>query len=102
MIFADDVPGSRNGSRMRGAAYALELCLIGAIYFTLAKLGLALALINPSATPIWPPTGLAIAALLNGVKTVDGVKDSQHAKGRIALRFGAGIVKFRKVEVQPL
>ena len=30
----------------------------------LAKLGLALASINPSTTPIWPPTGLAIAALL--------------------------------------
>jgi integral membrane sensor domain MASE1/DNA-binding CsgD family transcriptional regulator len=33
-------------------------------YFTLAYLGLRLASINPSATPIWPPTGLAIAAIL--------------------------------------
>ena len=30
----------------------------------LAKLGLQLASINPSASPIWPPTGLALAAVL--------------------------------------
>jgi integral membrane sensor domain MASE1 len=30
----------------------------------LAKLGLAVASINPSATPLWPPTGLALAAVL--------------------------------------
>ena len=33
-------------------------------YFLLAKTGLALASIHPSATPVWPPTGLAVAALL--------------------------------------
>src|SRR5262245_13301492 len=65
MIFADDVLGSSNGARIRAAAgYGLELCLLGAVYFGLAKLGLALASINPSATPIWPPTGVAIAAIL--------------------------------------
>jgi signal transduction histidine kinase/CheY-like chemotaxis protein len=37
---------------------------IGAIYFALAKGGLALASIHPSATPIWPPTGVALAAVL--------------------------------------
>src|SRR5262249_44668997 len=41
-----------------------ELLCIGVIYFLLAKAGLALASINPSATPIWPPTGLALAAVL--------------------------------------
>jgi integral membrane sensor domain MASE1/DNA-binding CsgD family transcriptional regulator len=38
--------------------------LVGFVYFTLAYLGLRLASINPSATPIWPPTGFAIAAIL--------------------------------------
>ncbi len=33
-------------------------------YFACAKAGLLLASINPSATPIWPPTGLALAAVL--------------------------------------
>ena len=40
------------------------LILVGIAYFALAGLGLHLASINPSATPIWPPTGLAIAAIL--------------------------------------
>src|SRR5262245_56806632 len=40
------------------------LILLGVAYFMLATLGLHLASINPSATPIWPPTGLAIAAIL--------------------------------------
>ena len=43
---------------------AVALILVGIAYFTLAYLGLRLASINPSATPIWPPTGLAIAAIL--------------------------------------
>src|SRR5262245_35888264 len=37
---------------------------VGLAYFVLAALGLRLASINPSVTPIWPPTGLAIAAVL--------------------------------------
>ena len=40
------------------------MILVGIAYFTFAYLGLRLASINPSATPIWPPTGLAIAAIL--------------------------------------
>jgi integral membrane sensor domain MASE1/DNA-binding CsgD family transcriptional regulator len=38
--------------------------VIGVVYFTLAYLGLRFASINSSATPIWPPTGFAIAAIL--------------------------------------
>ncbi|MEH2475517.1 signal transduction histidine kinase/CheY-like chemotaxis protein [Nitrobacteraceae bacterium AZCC 2161] len=48
----------------RGISYAGGLVAIGAIYFALAKGGLALASIHPSATPIWPPTGVALAAVL--------------------------------------
>jgi integral membrane sensor domain MASE1 len=52
-------------SDRRAALYFLfKLAGIAATYFVLAKLGLRLASINPSATPIWPPTGLAIAAVL--------------------------------------
>ena len=40
------------------------LFLVGFAYFTLAYLGLRVASIHPSATPFWPPTGLAIAAIL--------------------------------------
>jgi signal transduction histidine kinase/integral membrane sensor domain MASE1/CheY-like chemotaxis protein len=44
--------------------YVFELLAIAAVYFALAKVGLALASIHPSATPIWPPTGIAIAAVI--------------------------------------
>ena len=45
-------------------AHAVELILVGIAYFTLACLGLRLASINPSATPVWPATGLAVGAIL--------------------------------------
>ena len=48
----------------RSISYAGGLVAIGVIYFALAKGGLALASIHPSATPIWPPTGVALAAVL--------------------------------------
>lgn len=51
-------------SSCRSISYAGDLVAIGAIYFALAKGGLALASIHPSATPIWPPTGVALAAVL--------------------------------------
>jgi integral membrane sensor domain MASE1 len=43
---------------------ATEFFGIAVAYFALAKLGLSLASINPSASPIWPPTGFAIAAVI--------------------------------------
>jgi hypothetical protein len=46
--------------------------------------------------------GDTFTVTLNGVKTVDGAKDAQHAKGRIALQYAQGIVKFRKVEIKSL
>ena len=37
---------------------------LAVIYFAVAKLGLSLAFVNPSATAVWPPTGIALAAFL--------------------------------------
>ena len=48
----------------RVARYAAELAGIAIVYFVLAKFGLALASLHPSATPIWPPTGFALAVVL--------------------------------------
>jgi 3-keto-disaccharide hydrolase len=45
--------------------------------------------------------GPQLTVVLNGTKTVD-VQDSQFASGLLALQYGAGIVKFRKVEIKPL
>ena len=81
MAFSDDAPAQeppRNGpsrttpartatphARARAAAaLALEIAVITAGYFALAKLGLMLASVNPSATPIWPPSGFALAMVL--------------------------------------
>src|SRR5471032_172805 len=46
--------------------YTATLVAVALAYFVLAKLGLRLASINPSASPIWPPTGVALAAVLLG------------------------------------
>ena len=45
--------------------------------------------------------GPHLTIVLNGVKTAE-IDDSQHASGPIALQYGAGVVKFRRVEIRPL
>lgn len=45
--------------------------------------------------------GNRLTVTLNGVKTADG-ESSKFAEGPFALQHGAGIVKFRKVEMRPL
>ena len=42
----------------------VTLAGLAVVYFAAAKLGLSLAFVNPSATAVWPPTGIALAALL--------------------------------------
>src|SRR5574341_2561055 len=37
---------------------------LAALYFLAGKFGLRLAFANPSATAVWPPTGIALAAFL--------------------------------------
>jgi diguanylate cyclase (GGDEF)-like protein len=37
---------------------------LAALYFLTGKLGLTLAFVHPSATAVWPPTGIALAAFL--------------------------------------
>ncbi len=49
---------------LRVTTYVLELAAIAAGYFGLAVSGLLVPWINPTATPLWPPTGLALALLL--------------------------------------
>jgi len=50
------------------------LTAVAVIYVVVARLSLTLASINPSATPIWPTTGFAIAAvLLLGYRVVPAI-----------------------------
>jgi len=46
------------------AAYALELVALTAVYYAAARLGLRYATIGQSISLVWPPTGLAIAAMI--------------------------------------
>jgi len=65
----DMPPAARVGPRLLA-----ELAVVGILYFLLAKFGLALASIHPNATPIWPPTGFALAAvMLRGYRVVPAV-----------------------------
>jgi diguanylate cyclase (GGDEF)-like protein len=49
----------------RGARLAV-LGVLALTYVVTARLGLRLAYLNPSATTVWPPTGIALSALLIG------------------------------------
>jgi hypothetical protein len=46
--------------------------------------------------------GSTFDVTLNGVKTVVGGSDAKFPKGRVALQYGQGVVKFRKVDLKPL
>src|SRR5436190_24345601 len=57
-----------------GRAYLPTIALIAAVYFVAGKLGLTLAFVNASATAVWPPTGIALAAfLLLGYRVWPGI-----------------------------
>jgi diguanylate cyclase (GGDEF)-like protein len=47
-----------------GARYLRLLVALGAAYYVAASLGLRLAYLHPSATPVWAPTGIALASIL--------------------------------------
>src|SRR5574342_1404019 len=54
--------------------YALSMLVVAAAYFVAGKIGLSLAFVHASATSVWPPTGIALAALLIfGRRTWPGV-----------------------------
>ena len=50
--------------RVTGAAYAAELVILAGLYIVAARIGLALDAVAGFATLVWPPTGIALAALL--------------------------------------
>lgn len=66
------------------------LSLLALVYYLAGRLGLSLAFVNPSATAIWPPTGIAIAAFL--------VLGDQAA---ISILLGAFLVNFTTSDSLP-
>ena len=49
---------------LSAANYALELAIVAASYFGLSEAALLLPAINSAATPLWPPTGVALGLIL--------------------------------------
>jgi PAS domain S-box-containing protein len=68
MVTARQTPASRIASRLgqrpEVGSYVAKIVLVAGAYFATAKLGLQLASANPSITAVWPPTGIALAAIL--------------------------------------
>lgn len=58
------LPARNKGVRMRPAILFPALAALAAVYFVAARLGLKLAFEHSSATAVWPPTGIALAALV--------------------------------------
>src|SRR5690242_13896449 len=46
------------------AADGLRLAVVAVAYYGTARLGLELALVHGQVTPVWPPTGIAVVAIL--------------------------------------
>jgi integral membrane sensor domain MASE1 len=51
-------------ARRPGLALVAENLALAAVYFGCGKFGLSLAFIHSNASAVWPPTGVALAALL--------------------------------------
>ena len=68
MTTASDHPPAALGSSDRSIAQHLRnatvILAVAATYFLTAKLGLKLAFFAQQVTPVWPPTGIALAALI--------------------------------------
>src|SRR5436309_15370457 len=56
--------GDEGLTLVRLTKYWAVVAILAAMYFVAARYGLRLAYVHPSATPIWPPTGIALAAML--------------------------------------
>jgi two-component system, NarL family, sensor histidine kinase FusK len=71
-----NMPASSREDEMdkRYRSTPLLVIILAFVYFVAGKLGLELASINPSATAVWPPTGIALAAcLLFGYRVWPGI-----------------------------
>src|SRR3954454_9382047 len=67
MVRDDVIATPIRSGRQAASGWELVLALaLALVYFGSAKLGLALAFSNESVTAIWPPTGIALAALVLG------------------------------------
>ncbi|MFE5815837.1 MASE1 domain-containing protein [Streptomyces sp. NPDC056479] len=67
VLVAPQAPRETGGPQLRLRRYAvvgLQLAAVTAAYYGSAKLGLEQQLVRGQVTPFWPPTGIALVALL--------------------------------------
>jgi PAS domain S-box-containing protein len=57
-------PRPQPAVNLSGGWYVLATLVIAVLYFAAARLGLSLASVHTNVSPVWPPTGIAIAAVL--------------------------------------
>lgn len=50
--------------KLKRLRFFAQLLTVAVIYFAAARLGLSLASVHTSVSPVWPPTGIAMAAVL--------------------------------------
>src|SRR5712691_5698560 len=53
-------------SELHNRTYVTRVVAVGVIYFSTARLGLSLDAVSGVAAVVWPPTGIALVALLLG------------------------------------
>src|SRR6185436_13163560 len=61
VITGDPQPASQN---LNGVPYVGSVLFIAAVYFVAAKIGFAASAVHPIVSSAWPPSGIALAALL--------------------------------------
>ena len=53
--------------------YVLKVLLLAVIYHLAARLGLKMAYVQANTSPVWPPTGIGLAApLIRSIKAAAG------------------------------
>jgi PAS domain S-box-containing protein len=68
-LASDAVPEARLATLLRtaaprGARDVASIAVLAAVYFVAARLSLRVALVGDNITPLWPPTGIALASFL--------------------------------------
>ena len=61
---ATPAAASRAGRWLDPAIYLAKLAVVAGVYWAAGRVGLHLALVRGQVTPIWPPTGIALVAVL--------------------------------------
>ncbi|GGY07693.1 MASE1 domain-containing protein [Streptomyces djakartensis] len=55
---------ARHAWPRRGGLVAMQICAVAALYYGSGQLGLLQQLVRGQVTPVWPPSGIALAGLL--------------------------------------